>query len=82
MVELTQNEQRLLERLGAEGKATPLHSGEIGAGKALEKADLVFLVPDGSGNAVITPRGRRLLAELEQSKKSKKSPKPPSSLLE
>jgi hypothetical protein len=34
----------------------------------------VFLVRDGSGGAVITPRGRRLLAELEQSKKSKKPP--------
>ena len=80
---LTQDEQRLLERLGAEGKATLLHSGEIGAAKALERADLVFLVPDGSGKAVITPRGRRLLAELEQSKKSKKPPRPPpSSLLE
>jgi hypothetical protein len=79
MVELTQDEQRLLERLGAEGKATPLHSSEIGAGKGLEKADLVFLVPNGSGNAVIS---RRLLAELEQSKKSKKPPRPPSSLLD
>ena len=30
----------------------------------LEKADLLFLVRDGSGGAVITPKGRRLLAKL------------------
>ena len=76
---LSDRERVLLERLGAEGKVTPLMSGEIATARELEKADLVFLVRDGSGGAVITPRGRRLLAELEQSKKSKK---PPASLLE
>ena len=53
MVGLNKDEERLIERLGAEGKATPLHSGEIGAARELEKADLVFLVRDGSGGAVI-----------------------------
>jgi hypothetical protein len=52
-----------------------LKSGEIGIARALEMADLAFLMPDGSGGAVITPRGQRLLAELESAKRSaKKSP--------
>jgi len=74
MVKLTKDEQRLLERLGAEGKVTALKSGEIAIARALEQADLVFLVPDGSGSAVITPRGRRLLAELESAINSAKRP--------
>ncbi len=78
MVKLTSDEQGLLERLSAEGKVTALKSGEIGIARALEMADLVFLMPDGSGGAVITPRGRRLLAELETAMKSLK--KPPSFL--
>ena len=74
MVKLTKDEQRLLERLGAEGKVTALKSGEIAIARALEQADLVFLVPDGSGSAVITPRDRRLLAELESAINSAKRP--------
>ncbi len=74
MVKLTNDERRLLERLSAEGRATALKSGEICIARALEMAYLVFLVPDGSDGAVITPRGRRLLAELESAKKSAKSP--------
>jgi hypothetical protein len=64
----------------AAGEATSLRSGEIAAAKALEKADLVFPVPDGSGKAVITPKGRRLLAEL--ARKPPKPPKPPLGFLE
>ena len=71
---LTERERELLERLSAESKATELRSEEIHGAKALEKADLVFLVPDGTGRAVITPRGRRLLAELEQKPKRSASP--------
>jgi len=76
--QLTPDEQQLLERLGSAGEATALQSGEVAAANSLEKADLVFIVPDGSGRAVITPRGRRLLAELESSREKK----PPSSLLD
>ncbi len=65
-MEFSPDEQRLLERLGAEGRAVELRSGEIAAAMELNKADLVFLVRDGSGGAVITPRGRRLLAEQER----------------
>jgi len=74
MVVLTEQERELLERLSAEGKATELRSGESHGAKALEKADLVFLVPGGTGRAIITPRGRRLLAELAQKPKRSASP--------
>ncbi len=77
-MELSPDEQRLLERLGAEGRGVELRSGEIAAAMELNKADLIFLVRDGSGGAVITPRGRRLLAERE---KKPKRGKPPSSLV-
>ena len=80
MPHLTADERRLLERLGAEGKAVELMSGEISAAKSLETADLVFLVPDGSGKAIITPKGRRLLAQL--ARKPPKPPKPPVGFLD
>jgi hypothetical protein len=80
MVALNDRERQLLERLGAEGKVTALMSSEITTAKALERADLVFLVRDGTGGAIITPRGRRLLTE--EVRKPPKAPKPPFSLLE
>jgi hypothetical protein len=80
VVALNERERQLLERLGAEGKVTPLISSEITTAKALERADLVFLVPDGTGGAIITPRGRRLLTE--EARKPPKPPKPPFSPLE
>jgi hypothetical protein len=73
MPHLTSDEQRLLERLGAEGKAVELMSVEISAAKSLEPADLLFLVPDGSGKAIITPKGRRRSAR----QKPPERPKPP-----
>ena len=75
MPNLSSDEQHLLERLGLAGQAILLQSGEVAAAKAMEKADLVFLVPDGSGKAIITPKGRRLLAEIDR--KPPKPPKPP-----
>ncbi len=72
VVALTKDEQRLLDRLSAESRVTALTSVEINMAKALERADLVFLVPDGSGGAVITPKGRRLLAERARRNSAKK----------
>lgn len=71
---LTEREWQLLEKLGTEGRATELGSDEIATAKALERADLVFLVSDGSGRAVITPKGRRLLAVLREKPKSSTPP--------
>ena len=84
MLNLSDPERKLLERLGEAGKPTSLLSGELNSASSLERADLVFLVRDGDlsdiGSAIITPRGRRLLAELEQ--KPPKPPKPPFGFLD
>ena len=79
MLTLTGPERQLLERLADEGKATKLFAEDLQIAKSLEGAGLVFLVRDGlgrgSGCAVIMPKGRHLLAELER--KPPKPPKPP-----
>jgi len=74
---LSNPERELLERIAAEGKATRLLDEEVAFAKELETAGLLFLV---GAYAVITPKGRRLLAELV--KKAPKSPKPPFGFLE
>jgi len=77
MVKLNDREWLLLEKLATEGKATRLLDEELGLAKELETAGLLFLV---GSTAVVTPKARRLLAEL--AKKPPKPPKPPYSLLE
>ena len=72
-------ERQLLEMLAAEGKATRLRDEDLLIAKALEEAGLVFVIR-ATPDAIITPRGRRLLAELEQ--KPLKPPKPPIGFLE
>jgi len=74
---LSKDERRLLDRLAAEGKATRLLDEDLATAKDLEAVGLLFLV---GTSAVVTPKARRLLAELEQ--KQPKPPKPPFSLLE
>ena len=74
---LSEKERQLLERLAAEGKATRLLDEDLATAKDLEAVGLLFLV---GTSAVVTPKARRLLAELEQ--KPPKSPKPPFNLLE
>ena len=58
---LSDPERELLERIAAEGKATRLLDEEVAFAKELETAGLLFLV---GAYAVITPKGRRLLADL------------------
>jgi hypothetical protein len=70
-------ERQLLERLAAEGKSARLYAGDMPVAKSLEGVGLLFLVGNNEPYAIITPKGRRLLAEL-----ARKPPKPPSSLLE
>jgi hypothetical protein len=70
-VPLSDRERQLLEKLAAEGNATRLMDEDLLIAKALEEAGLVFVTRD-TLDAVITPKGRRLLAILEQ------KPKPPS----
>ena len=71
---MTDRERQLLERLAGEGKATRLSDEDLLIARALEEAGLVFVIR-GSLDAIITPKGRHLLAELE--KKPPKRPKPP-----
>jgi hypothetical protein len=73
MVVLTDSERHLLERLAAEGKRTRLALGELQVAKSLEADGLVFMIRD-TLDAVITPKGRHLLAGLESSKKPGKKP--------
>jgi len=75
MVSLTDPERQLLERLAGEGKSTRLYEGDMPVAKSLEGVGLVFLIGEVEPCAVITPKGRRLLAELDQ--KPPKRPKPP-----
>lgn len=75
MFSLTNPERQLLDRLAAEGKATRLYESDVPAAKSLEGVGLLFLIGDVEPYAVITPKGRRLLAEIDQT--PPKPPKPP-----
>jgi len=77
---LEDRERQLLERLAAEGKATKLYVEDPAVAKELVSAGLLFLVGEIEPYAVITPKGRRLLAEL--ARKPPKPPKPPVGFLE
>ena len=74
---LIDRDRKMLEGLAAEGKPTRILDEELAIAQELERAGLVFLV---GAYAVITPRGRRLLAELES--KPPKPPKPPLGFLD
>jgi len=58
--------RQLLERLASEGKACRLFDEELVSAKILEAEGLLFLV---GMTAVVTPKGRRRLAELERPSK-------------
>ena len=60
---VTEPERQLLEKLASEGKATRLMDEDLLIARALQEAELVFVIRDNQ--AIITPKGRRLLAELE-----------------
>ena len=77
---LEDRERQLLERSAAEGKATKLYIEDPAVAKELVSAGLLFLVGEIEPYAVITPKGRRLLAILER--KPPKPPKPPVGFLE
>ena len=79
MVAVTDTERTLLDRLAAEGKPTRLTLGELQLAKSLEADGLLFMIRD-TLDAIITPKGRRLLAEL--ARKPPKPPKPPVGFLE
>ena len=72
---LEDRKRQLLERLAAEGKATRLYESDLPVAKSLEGVGLLFLIGEVEPYAVITPKGRRLLAGIDQ--KLPKRPKPP-----
>ena len=72
---LTNDERQLLDRIAAEGKSTRLYEADVPIAKSLEGVGLLFLIGQAEPYAVITPKGRRLLADLDR--KPPKRPKPP-----
>ena len=73
MVAVTDPERKLLDRLAAEGKATRLTLGELQVAKSLEADGLIFMIGN-TLHAIIMPKGRHLLAELEREPKRNKPP--------
>jgi len=65
---LNDSEHQLLDRLAAEGKATRLTLSELNVAKSLETDGLIFMIPH-TLDAIIMPKGRHLLAELERKPK-------------
>jgi len=72
MVAVNERERQLLEKIAAEGKATKIGHDELRVAKVLEGDGLLFLAGDES--AIITPKGRRLLAK--EAKKPKRDTPP------
>ena len=62
---LNDNERQLLEKLADAGKPTELGAEESLLGQILERRGLIFFVSDG---AIISPKGRHLLAGDEAPK--------------
>jgi hypothetical protein len=77
---MTEAARQLLKKLAAEGKATKLFAEDLQVAKALEADGLLFLIGQDDPYAVITPKGRRLLVDLETPPKPK--PKPPLGFLD
>jgi hypothetical protein len=75
MFSLTEPERQLLERLASEGKSTRLYEADVPVAKSLEGVGLLFFIGQVEPYAVITPKGRRLLANIDR--KPPKPPKPP-----
>jgi hypothetical protein len=68
---LSNDGRQLLERLATEGKATRLFADDLPVAKSLVVDGLLFLIGQDDPYAVITPKGRRLLADLDLPPKPK-----------
>jgi hypothetical protein len=72
---MTDQERQLLEMLAAEGKPTRLLGDQVPIAKSLQTEELVFLVSENpDACAVITPKGRHLLAGTDHKPKPGKPP--------
>jgi hypothetical protein len=63
---LTDDERQLLNRLAAEGKSTRLYEADVPVAKSLEGVGMLFLIGEVEPYAVITPKGRCLLADFDK----------------
>lgn len=72
---MTDDERQLLNRLAVEGKSTRLYEDDLQVAQSLKTSGMLFLIGEDEPYAVITPKGRRRLAEEER--KPPKPPKPP-----
>jgi hypothetical protein len=77
---VTDDERQLLDRLAAEGKATRLYEDDLHVALSLKTSGMLFLIGEDEPYAVITPKGRQMLADLEC--KPPKPPKPPLGFLD
>jgi hypothetical protein len=67
---VTEQDQQLLERLADAGKATTLLADDFAIAKLLEADGMIFIIHD-SADAIITPKGRNLLAANDLGKRRK-----------
>jgi hypothetical protein len=56
------------------GKATRLYEDDLHVALSLKTSGMLFLIGEDEPYAVITPKGRRLLADLEKKPKPAKPP--------
>jgi hypothetical protein len=71
---MSPEERQLLERLANEGKAVALRDEDLALAKVLEADGFLFMIGFGHVGAVITPKGRRQLIELEHAKTNARKP--------
>jgi hypothetical protein len=70
---MTEAKRQLLQRLADAGKPTTLVGDDLELAQLLEAEELVLIV-GSSTNAIITPRGRHKLANIEITARSDKKP--------
>lgn len=73
---MTDAERQLLERLADEGKATRLTEAELRTAASLETDGFLFMIRN-TFDAIITPKGRHLLADIEIGARHGKRPGDP-----
>ncbi len=70
---LGKSERELLARLAGEGKPSRLAAGDMLIAKSLETGGLLFIVQN-TGCAIITPKGRHVLAAIHPATPPGKKP--------
>jgi hypothetical protein len=70
---LSEPERQLLEKLAAEGKPTRLSADELQTARSLETVGVVFMIKNTT-DAIITPKGRNVLARKGLGTKPPKRP--------